>query len=73
MVSHLHILCEKEFIDTREWELGVKRCVPYVRMGRRSPWAMRWLKKGLTPAPGEESLLTEEKLAWAVCRIVLVL
>ena len=26
---------------------------------------MRWLRKGLTPALGEESLLTKEKLAWA--------
>jgi len=26
---------------------------------------MRWQRKGLTPAPGEESRLTKEKMAWA--------
>jgi len=26
---------------------------------------MRWQKKGLTPAPGEDRRLTKEKMAWA--------
>ena len=65
LVTHLHTLCQKEFIAPREWEFGIKRSEPYVRMGRKRPCAMRWLRKGLTPAPGEESLLTKEKLAWA--------
>jgi len=26
---------------------------------------MRWHRKGLTPAPGEERHLTKEKIAWA--------
>ena len=64
-VTHLHVLCQKEFIAPREWEFGTRRSEQYVRIGRRSPSAMRWLRKGLTPAPGEESLLTKEKLAWA--------
>ena len=63
LVTHLHALCQKEFIARREWEFGTRRSAPYVRMGRRRPCAMRWLRKGLTPAPGEESLLTKEKLA----------
>ena len=65
LVTHLHTLCQKEFIAHREWELGTRRSEPYVRMGRRRPCAIRWLRKGLTPAPGKESLLTKEKLAWA--------
>ena len=65
MVTHLHVLCQKAFIASKECEFGVRRSAPYVRMGRRRPCAMRWLRKGLTPAPGEESLLTKEKLAWA--------
>ena len=64
-MTHLHVLCQKEFIASREWELGVRRSDPYMRMGRRRPIATRWLRKGLTHAPGEESLLTKEKLAWA--------
>ena len=34
-------------------------------MGRSSPWATRWLRNGWTPAPGEGSLLTNKKAAWA--------
>jgi len=26
---------------------------------------MRWHRKGLTPAPGEERRLTKEKIPWA--------
>ena len=65
LVTHLHVLWQKEFIAHSEWELGVRRSELYVRMGRRRPWAMRWLRKGWTPAQGEESLLTKEMLAWA--------
>ena len=65
LVTHLHVLCQKEFIAAREWEFRVRRSEPYVRMGRRRPCAMRWLRKDQTPVPGEESLLTKEKLAWA--------
>ena len=45
-------------------EFGVWRAAPYVSMGRRMPLAMRWHRKGLTPAPGEDSCLTKEKIAW---------
>ena len=65
MVTHLHIRYQNECIASRQWEFGVRRFAPYVRMGRRRPVAIRWLRKGLTPAQGEESLLTKEKLAWA--------
>ena len=65
LVTHLHVLCQKEFIASKEWECGTRRSEPYLKMGRRRPCAMRWLRKGLTPAPGEDSLLTKEKLAWA--------
>src|ERR1700712_3649632 len=34
-------------------------------MGRIRPWAMRWLRKGRTPAPGDESLLAKENAALA--------
>ena len=67
MVTHLywHVRCQKEFIAFKEWELGVRRSDPYMRMRRRRPIATRWLRKGLTPAPRDESLLTKEKVAWA--------
>jgi len=42
---------------------GVRRSVPYVSMGRRRPFAIRWHRKGLTPAPGEDRRLTKEKIA----------
>ena len=60
LVTYLHVLCQKEFIASREWEFGTRRSELYVRMGRRRPCAMRWLRKGLTPTQGEESLLTKE-------------
>ena len=41
LVTHLHVLCQKEFIGSREWEFGIRRSNPYVRMGRRRPCAMR--------------------------------
>ena len=65
LVNHLHVLCQKELIADSEWELGVRRSEPYVRIGRSRPWAIWWLRKGRTPAPGEEHILTKEKLAWA--------
>jgi len=34
-------------------------------MGSRRPWAIRGQRKGLTPAPGEDNLLMNEKAAWA--------
>jgi len=43
----------------------VRRSAPYVSMGQRRPVAMRWHRKGFTPAPGEERRLTKEKTAWA--------
>ena len=36
-----------------------------MRMVRKRPLATQWLRKGRTPALGEQSLLTKEKLAWA--------
>ena len=33
-------------------------------MGKARPLAMRWQRKALRPAPGEERRLTKEKLAW---------
>ena len=41
----------------------VRRSAPYVSMERRRPLAMRWQRKGLTPAPGEDRRLTKEKMA----------
>ena len=35
MVTHLHVLCQKEFIASKEWEFGARWSEPYVRMGRR--------------------------------------
>jgi len=34
-------------------------------MGSKRPWAIRWQRKGLRPAPGEDSLLMNEKGRWA--------
>jgi len=33
-------------------------------MGQRRPVAMRWHRKGRTPASGEERRLTKEKIPW---------
>ena len=41
LVTHLHALCQKAFIASKESEFGVRRSDPYVRMGRRSSCAMR--------------------------------
>ena len=45
--------------------VGVNRFALYVSMGGRRPWAMRWQRKALTPAPGEDRRLTKEKALWA--------
>ena len=57
-------LCQKLFMPLSAEELGVRRLAPYMSMGRRRPLAMRWQRKGLTPAAGEDRRLTKEKMAW---------
>jgi len=64
-VVHLWTLYQKLFMPLRAPEFGVRRSAPSVSMGRRRPLAMRWQRKGLTPALGEERRLTKEKIAWA--------
>jgi len=56
-------LCQRLSMPLSAEEFGVRRAAPYVRMGRRRPLAMRWHRKGLTPAPGEDRRLTKEKIA----------
>jgi len=58
-------LCQKLSMPLSAEEFGVRRSAPYVSMGRRRPLAIRWHRKGLTPAPGEDRRLTKEKIAWA--------
>jgi len=64
-VVHLCSLCQKLFIPLSAEEFRVSRSTPYVSIGRRRPLAIRWQRKGLMPAPGEERRLTNEKMAWA--------
>jgi len=64
-VVHRWTLCHKLFMPLRAEEFGVRRSAPYVSIGRRRLLAMRWHRKGLTPAPGEDKRLTKEKIAWA--------
>ena len=65
LVVHRWTLFQKLSILLSTEEFGVRRSAPYVSMGRRRPLAMRWHRKGLTPAPGEDKRLTKEKIAWA--------
>ena len=58
-------MCQKLSMLLSEEEFGVRRSAPYVSMERRRPLAMRWHRKGLTLAPGEDRRLTKEKIAWA--------
>jgi len=62
---HLWTLCQKLFMPLSVVYLGVRRLASYVSIGRRRPLAMRWHRKGRTPAPGEERGLMKEKMAWA--------
>jgi len=62
-VVHLWTLGQKPFLPVSAEEFGVRRSAPYVRMGRKRPCAMRWHKRGLSPAPGEDRRLTKEKIA----------
>ena len=64
-VVQLWTLCQKLFMPLSAEEFGVRRSAPYVSIGRRRPLAMRWHRKGLIPAPGEDRTLTKEKTAWA--------
>ena len=65
LVAHLWTRCQKVFIDEVGLQLGTNRSALYVRMGRSKPSATRWLRNGRTPVPGEASLFTKEKAAWA--------
>jgi len=56
--------CQKLSMPLSAEEFGARRLAPYVSMGRMRQLAMRWHRKGLTPAPGEDRLLTKEKLPW---------
>jgi len=62
-VVHLWTLCQKPFMPLSEVYDRVRRSALYVSMGRRRPVAIRWHRKGRTPAPGEERRLTKEKIA----------
>ena len=62
-VVHRWTLCQKLSMLLSADEFGVRRSAPYVSMGRRRLLAMRWHRKGLTPAPGEDRRLTKEKTA----------
>jgi len=64
-VVHRWTLCQKLSMCLSAEEFGVRRSAPYVSMGRRRPLAIRWHRKSLTPAPGEDRRLTKEKIAWA--------
>jgi len=64
-VVHCWTLCQKLSMLLSVERFGVRRSAPYVSMGRRRPLAMRWQRKGLTPAPGEDRRLKKEKIAWA--------
>jgi len=70
-VVHLWTLCQKLFMLLSAEGFGVRRSAPYVSMGRRRPVAMRWHRKGLTPAPGEDRRLTKEEMVWATCSLCL--
>ena len=65
-VFHLWTLCQKLFMLLRAEEFGVRRSAPYISIGRRRPLAARWQRNGLRPAPGEDSHLMKEKMAWAM-------
>ena len=64
-VVHRWTLCQKLSMLLSAEEFGVRRSAPYVSLGRRRWLAMRWQRKGLTRAPGEDRRLTKEKIAWA--------
>ena len=64
-VVHLWTLCQKLFMPLGAVYVGVRRSAPYVSIGQRRPVAMRWHRKGHTPAPGEERRLMKQKMAWA--------
>jgi len=65
LIVHRWTLCQKLFMPLSADEFGVRRSDPSVSMGRRRPLAMRWHRKGVTPAPGEDRRLTKERIAWA--------
>jgi len=71
LVVHRWTLCQKLSMPLSAEEFGVRRSAPYGSMGRRRPLAMRWHRKGLTPAPGEDRGLKKEKIAWAKDRLCL--
>jgi len=64
-VVHLWTLCQKLFMSLSAEEFGARRSALEMSMGKRRPLAIRWHRKGLTPAPGEDRRLTKEKMAWA--------
>ena len=70
-VVHRWTLCQKLSKLLIAEEFGTKRSAPYLSMGRRRPLAMRWHRKGLTPAPGQDKRLTKEKIAWAKASLCL--
>jgi len=64
-VVHLWTLGQKLFMPLSAVYVGVRSSAPYVSMGQRRLVAMRWHRKGRTPAPVEDRRLTKEKMAWA--------